>query len=384
MSDLALASILSGVVLLASTISIELGLASAIIEMIFGVIVGNVFHITVLPDWLTFIASFGSILLTFLAGTEVNIDIMKSKLKESLLIGGLSFLLPFAIVLAFTYYIDHWTLNAAKIAAVALSTTSLAVVYAVLVETGLNKTELGKLIMSATFVTDFGTAIALSLLFIQITPYTVLFFVLAIVLLFFGPKMIKYFFEKYSNRVIEPEIKLLFFIFFLTMFLGELGKSHAVLPIFVLGLLMSRFFEKNSIYIKKLRTVGYVIITPFFFIKGGMSVGFKEVLSSLNLVGIFLLLKLGAKIIGVYPISRMTMPSGGRIFTTLLMSTGLTFGTLSTVYGFQAGFIDKSQFSILLAVVILSAVVPTIIAQRFFSQVSPENKELLLEEGEEG
>jgi len=287
MSDLALASILTGIILVASTISIELGLASAIIEMIFGVIVGNVFYITTIPDWLTFIASFGSILLTFLAGTEVNMKLMKAKLKESVLIGGLSFLLPFAIVFAFTYYVDRWTLNAAKIAGVALSTTSLAVVY-------------------------------------------------------------------------------------------------AVLPIFVLGLLMSRFFEENQLYIKKLRTVGYAIITPFFFIKGGMNVGLKEVLSSLHLVGIFLLLKLAAKIIGVYPISRFTMPSGGRIFTTLLMSTGLTFGTLSTVYGFQAGFINKSQFSVLISVVILSAVVPTIIAQRLFSPVSEEDKELLLEEGEEG
>jgi len=141
MSDLLIASILSGLVLIAGTISIEFGIASAIIEMVFGIFAGNVLKIQP-TAWLTFIASLGGILLTFLAGTEVNLKLMKEKFKESMLIGGLSFLLPFILVFIFTYYFNHWTLNAAKIAGVALSTTSLAVVYAVLVETGLNKTDL--------------------------------------------------------------------------------------------------------------------------------------------------------------------------------------------------------------------------------------------------
>jgi Kef-type K+ transport system membrane component KefB len=133
-----------------------------------------------------------------------------------------------------------------------------------------------------------------------------------------------------------------------------------------------------------LRTVGYALITPFFFIKGGMNVGLKEVFSSLNLVGLLLALKIVAKIIGVYPIARLTMKKGGRVFTTLLMSTGLTFGTLSSVFGLQAGYINKVQFSVLIFVVILSAIIPTVIAQRFFAPVSEEEKEEILEEGEEG
>jgi hypothetical protein len=132
--------------------------------------------------------------------------------------------------------------------------------------------------MAATFVTDFGTALALSLLFLQFNVYTLVFFVFSAILLLFGPKIITFFFRRYEKKVIEPEIKLLFFIFFLTMFIGELGKSHAVLPIFILGLLMSKFFEENHHLLKKLRTVGYALITPFFFIKGGMNVGLKEVL----------------------------------------------------------------------------------------------------------
>ena len=383
MNDLLIAAILTALIFIAGTISIELGLSAAIIEIVFGVIAGNLFNIHPTP-WLTFIASTGGILLTFLAGTEVNLIVMREKFKESMLIGGLSFLLPFLAAFAYTYYVAGWSLEAAKIAGVALSTTSLAVVYAVLVETGLNQTELGKIIMAATFVTDFGTALALSVLFLQFNLYTLLFLVFSILLLVLGPKMLIWFFKRYENRVIEPEIKLLLCIFFMAMFLGEIGKSHAVLPIFIFGLLLSGFFEKNPHLIKKLRTVGFAFITPFFFIKGGMIVGVHEVAANWYLLLALLGVKIGAKIIGVYPVTRAMLPKGGRIFLTLLMSTGLTFGTISTMFGYQAGYINKAQFSVLIATVILSAVVPTIIAQRYFMPAPEDMKDEILAEGEEG
>jgi Kef-type K+ transport system membrane component KefB len=71
------------------------------------------------------------------------------------------------------------------------------------------------------------------------------------------------------------------------------------------------------------------------------------------------------KLIGVYPLARRYCAPHGA-FTTLLMSTGLTFGTISALYGLQAGIIDETQFSLLVSVVVMSAIVPTVIAQRFF------------------
>lgn len=385
MSDLLIASILSALVLVAATISVELGISAAIIEIIFGVFAGNAIGIPATP-WLIFIASFGGILLTFLAGTEVNLKVMREKFKTSMWIGGISFLAPFLLTFAYTYFVAGWTLNASKIAGIALSTTSLAVVYAVLVETGLTKTELGKIIMASTFVTDFGTAFALSILFLQFNFYTLLFLGFSIILLIFGPKFISYFFKRYRDKIIEPEIKLMFFVFFFSMFLGDIGKSHAVLPIFILGLLMSRFFEDNHALLAKLRTVGFALITPFFFIRGGMNVGIHEVISAFGLLMALLAVKLAAKLVSVYPITAKLLQANGKrdkIFFTLLMSTGLTFGTISSVFGYQAGYINKTQFSVLISVVILSAVVPTIIAQRFFAPLPETEKEEILAREEE-
>jgi Kef-type K+ transport system membrane component KefB len=383
MSDLAVAAILSGMILVASAISIELGIASAIIEIILGVIAGNVFHVHP-TNWLTFIASFGSIVLTFLAGTEVSVKTSKKKLSYSFLIGFVSFLLPFIVIFLFALHGLHWTLAASKIAGIALSTTSLAVVYAILIETDLAKTELGKAIMAATFVTDFLTALALSVLFVQFNMDTVLFAIVSIVILVIGPRFIRFFFNRYKGRVIEPEIKLIFCIFFLLMFLAQIGKTEAILPVFLLGLLLAPFAETHHRFSSKMRTVAYAFITPFFFIKGGLSVNVSEVIQNWRLVLGLLALKVGSKIAGVYPMSRMSVPNSGRMFFTLLMSTGLTFGTIASTFGLENGYINKAQFSILISIVILSAILPTFLAQRFFRPVTEDMREGLSAVGEEG
>jgi hypothetical protein len=64
--------------------------------------------------------------------------------------------------------------------------------------------------------------------------------------------------------------------------------------------------------------------------------------------------------------------------TTLLMSTGLTFGTISALYGLTSHIIDRTQFSLLVTVVVLSAIIPTAIAQQWFSPPTSEHPHLAL------
>lgn len=82
MSDLALAAVLAGTILLASTVSVELGLSVAQIELLAGVIVGDTAHV-VIPSWLTFIGSFAGIVLTFQAGAEVDVPQLVREWKAS-------------------------------------------------------------------------------------------------------------------------------------------------------------------------------------------------------------------------------------------------------------------------------------------------------------
>jgi Kef-type K+ transport system membrane component KefB len=357
--------VLGIVVLAATVISVELGLSVAVVEIVLGIAAGNLLHLNA-PDWLGFLASFGSIVLTFLAGTEVDPGLMRAKLEQSLLLGGLSFALPFAGALLVARYGLGWDWRAAEIAGAAMSTTSLAVVYAVLVETGLNQTDIGKAIMAATFVTDIGTATALTVLFIKPTWWMLPFIAASVVLIAGMPRLERWFFARYGNRVIEPELKGAFAALLLLMWLGDRAQSHAVLPAFLLGLVLARTLQRQPVQAARFRVVAFAMLTPFFFLRSGMNVSLAAVWANLGLLGLFLLVKVTCKFVGVYPLARRYMRRHAN-YTTLLMSTGLTFGTISATYGLNAGIIDRAQFSVLVSVVVLTAVVPTAVAQRFFT-----------------
>jgi len=364
MENLLIAVIAGLLVLLASVASVELGVSVALIEISLGVVAGNFLGLTS-PPWMDFLASFGSILLTFLAGAEVDPRVMREKFKESLLIGGFSFAAPFVGAWLFCALVLGWSTPAAQIAGVALSTTSLAVVYAVLVETGLTLTPIGKLIMASTFVTDFGTALALALLFIRPTWWLVPFLGVSVLAILAMVTLQPWFFSRYGERVIEPEIKGAVAALLVLMFFADKAQSHAVLPAFVLGLALARIFHEHPELTRRFRVVAFALLTPFFFLRGGMNVSLRLVWANLGLLVLLFAVKQVTKIAGVYPLARRWVPIDA-IFVTLLMSTGLTFGTISSLYGFNAGILDRAQFSVLVTVVVASAVIPTIIAQRWF------------------
>ena len=373
MEPIQLAAVLAAVVVAASIVSVELGVTVALVELTLGVVVGNVFDLGS-AEWLDFVATFASIVLTFLAGMEVDPAYMRRRLPASLGIGFSSFAGPFVVASLVSYFLLDWSVKAALIAGTALSTTSLAVVYAVLVERDLNATQVGKLLMSATFVTDICTAIALSAIFIKPNLWFPVFLLVSLALILALPRVAPWFFRRYGDRVIEPEIKLVFVCLFVLMVLADLANGHAVLPAFVLGLVMSQHYAEHREEQQRLRVVAFAFLTPFFFLKGGLNVSLGAVIANLGLLGALLLAKMVPKVAFIFPLARRAIPKHAT-FTTLLMSTGLTFGTISSLYGLNAGIIDQTQFSLLVTVVLLSAVVPTVIAERWFLPDADEERE---------
>jgi Kef-type K+ transport system membrane component KefB len=337
------------------------------------VIVGNVFHLDV-PGWLAFLGSFAGIVLTFQAGAEVDVPQFRREWKASLSIGLVSFFAPFAVVGTVCYYALGWNHRQAEIGGLALSTTSLAVVYAVLVETGLNRELVGKRLMSATFVTDIATVAGLTVLFLKPTLWVIPFVLVSVALIVGLPMASPWFFGRYGDRVIEPEIKLVFASLFLLMWLGGRANSQAALPAFILGLVMSSHYVRHRKEQERMRVVAFAFLTPFFFLKGGLSVSAGALWANLGILALLFVAKMVPKFGGVYPLARRyTAPHA--TFTTLLMSTGLTFGTITSLYGLNAGIIDRTKFSLLIAVVVLSAILPTAIAQRFFQPHAEPERE---------
>jgi Kef-type K+ transport system membrane component KefB len=355
-----------GMALLASLISIRLGISVALIEIGLGMAGGNLLDMQA-TVWINFLASACSVLLTFLPGAEIDLAVLRLKWKETLTIGVLSFLAPFLGAMAYAYYVAGWSLPASEIAGIARSTTSVAVVYAVMLERGYNNTELGKIILAACFITDLGTVLALGLIFARYDWWLLAFGLVMAVPLWKVRPLTTWFFAKVGPRISEPETKFILVILFALGALATAAQSEAVLPAYLGGMMLAPVFLANRTLAQRMRVIAFSVLTPFYFLKAGSLVSLNAVLASAVLIGMFLAVKIAAKFLGVWPFA-IAFRFGQRnaMYTTLLMSTGLTFGTISSLYGLSHEFITQDQYTILVTAVILSAVVPTVIAERWF------------------
>jgi Kef-type K+ transport system membrane component KefB len=362
------AALWMGLALVASLVSIWAGISVALIEILVGVLAGNFLHLHASNEWINFLALLGSGVLTFLAGAEIDPLSLKANLRASLLIGIISFAAPFAIVWLFAQFVLGWELHQAQIAGIALSTTSVAVVYAVMIEGGFSDTAMGKMILAACFITDFGTVLAPGGLFANYNLWLLIFVVAMCIVLWFMPKWTRSIIDKLgATRVSEPEVKFIFFVLFFLGGLATTAKSEAVLPAYLVGLMVAGVFLRDKTLVRRMRSIAFAMFTPFYFIKAGLYVSLPALWPALAVVGGLLLLKMAAKIVGVWPLAQLHyMRPGEAAYTTLLMATGLTFGTISALFGFQNKIIDQRQYTILVTVVILSALVPTLFAQKLF------------------
>ena len=317
--------------------------------------------------WITFLAGTGAIVLTFLAGAELDPNVFRSKWKESTAVGLVGFFGPFLGAAMVAHYLLGWAWRPSWLAGVALSTTSVAVVYAVMLELGFNQTTYGKAILAACFINDLGTVLALGLIFSPFTTRTLVFLGVSLVLFLILPFVTRWFFERYGGRVSELETKYLLFLLFGLGGVAVWAGSEAVLPAYIIGMVLAGSVGKDHFLIRRLRTLTFGMLTPFYFIRAGSFVSLPVLIAApLVFVALFFA-KMGSKLVGLLPTIRAFGYSGhDGVYYSLMMSTGLTFGTISALFGLNHGIIDQGQYSHLVATVIGSAVIPTAIANARF------------------
>jgi glutathione-regulated potassium-efflux system ancillary protein KefC len=370
----ALAALWLGLALTASLLSIWLRISTALSEIVVGtiaqLIIGAAVGASVLgtdESWIKFLSGLGAIVLTFLAGAELDPAVFKLKWKEAASVGLTSFLLPFLGCAAAAHYGLGWEVMPSWLAGVAMSTTSVAVVYAVMIEFGFNTTDYGKTVLAACFVTDLGTVVALGLIFAPFTLRTLVFLGVGAVVFFILPWLTPRFFRWYGNRPSELETKFLLLCLLGMGALANWADSEAVLPAYLIGMVLAGTVGKDHELVRRLRTLTFGLLTPFYFIRAGSFVSIPALLAAPSAFIFLLVVKIASKVTGVYPVTRLFgAPRQEGMYTTLLMSTGLTFGTISSLYGLSHGIINQSQYSALVATVIASAVVPTVIANAFY------------------
>lgn len=369
-----LATVWIGLALAATLLSIWLRIATAMGEIVVGTVaqllIGALLGAAFLgtdQGWVKFLSSIGAVLLTFLAGVELDPDQLKRNWREAAGLGLLGFLVPFTGCTAVAHWLLHWEWRAALLAGIALSTTSVAVVYSVLLELGLNRISYGKGLLAACFVNDLATVIGLGLLFSPFTLKTLIFVAVCVVVLAALPWVTPHFFRRYGNRPSELETKFLLLVLFGLGAVALWAGSEPVLPAYIVGMILAGSVGKDHALVRRLRTLTLGLLTPFYFIRAGSFVSVPALLAAPLTFVALLLAKMAAKFIGVYPVTRIfRQPRQEAMYTTLMMSTGLTFGSISALYGLTHGIVDQGQYSYLVATVVGSAVIPTMIANAFF------------------
>jgi len=369
-----LASVCVGLALLATLVAIWFKISTALSEIVVGtvaqLILGAFFvhsDLGAKTGWISFLAGTGAIVLMFLAGAELDPQIFRAKWKECTVVGLVGFFGPFLGCTAVAHYVLHWAVRSSWLAGVALSTTSVAVVYAVMLELGFNVTDFGKAVLAACFINDLGTVIALGLIFSPFTVKTVIFVVACMLVFATVPFLTPRFFKRYGGRVSEIEAKYLLFLLFAMGGLAVWAGSEAVLPAYVIGMVLAGTVGKDHILIRRLRTLTFGLLTPFYFIRAGSFVSIPALIATPLVFLALFFAKMFSKIIPLFPtVKAFDYQKEEGLYFTLMMSTGLTFGTISALFGLNHGVITQVQYSHLVATVIGSAVVPTMIANAWF------------------
>jgi Kef-type K+ transport system membrane component KefB len=370
----ALSALWVGLALAATLLAIWFRISTALSEIVVGtvaqlVLVAFLAHGGLLGNtqWITFLAGTGAIVLTFLAGAELDPAIFRMKWREALVIGLAGFFGPFLGCTAIAHYVLHWAIMPSWLCGVALSTTSVAVVYAVMLELGFNVTEYGKAILASCFVNDIGTVVALGMIFSPFTIRTVIFVAVSVAVFVLLPFVTPRFFRKYGGRVSELEAKYLLFFLFAMGGLAVWSGSEAVLPAYLIGMVLARTVGKDHALIRRLRTLTFGLLTPFYFIRAGSFVLVPVLIAAPVTMLVLFSAKMLTKAVAVFPAVRAHRYEGNSgTYYTLMMSTGLTFGTISALFGLNHQIITQTQYSYIVGTVIASAVIPTMIANRFF------------------
>ena len=350
--------------LVAAMGSLYITISAALFEIVVGAIAGNTIGLP-LTDWISYIAGFGAVVLTFLGGTDIDPHVVKRNFGSSVSIGLMGFFAPYIGCLLLAHYGLGWPWPQAQIAGIALSTTSVAVVYAVMVETGYNRTELGKIILAACFINDIGTVLALGLIFANYNLYLLLFAVVTVVAVAVLPWVTPWIFSEsavelaslrsssYSSSCLDSEVSP--------------SRQEGGLTCLPCCYALAPFFLANRDLQLRMRAICFAFLTPFYFLKAGSLIEAHALTTGAVLIALFLGVKMVTKFVGILPLTRyFKFDKREGIYTTMMMSTGLTFGSISALFGLTNHIIDQDQYTVLLTAVIGSAVVQTLIAQIWF------------------
>jgi len=345
-------------------ISLEIGFPTAILEVVAGVIGGNVLDTSSFA-WMDFIANYGILGLMFLAGLEIDKDELRKNLGRSSVLALSAYFIPFAAIFTLSLFISP-DLRRAALIAIALSTTSLALLYPILRERGFLNLEMGRVVLSAAMLIDVFSMISLTAVFAAVNLFSAILLVLLILFMLHAPRLGKKLFARYRENLSEIELKFLLLVLLALLFFAErVMISEAVLA-FLMGFLFSEILEEHEVLVEKLRGIVFAFFSPIFFFKAGSYLKLSTIsVTSLLYIAIFLPIALLTKYYSAKLVFGRLFGASEEFsrFVGLSFNLRLTFGIVAALFGLKLGIIDLEVYTAIIAVIISSAIIASIICK---------------------
>lgn len=352
----------------AGIISLELGISTAVVEILLGILARNIVPLFGISwddfigkgEMLTFLAHVGLMALLFIAGFEIDFDLLKQNLKSSLSVGLSSFFVPFLIVGLVSFFIFGRDLDKAAIAAISLSATSIALIFSYLRERGLHDKKVGQLLITCAMVVDIASVVLLVVFFIPVdTKFAIDIVILGLAILA-APAIGRLLLKRYAGNPNEFGLRFILFLLISFSFIAQSTRIHEALIGFALGLIMGRLLREHLQLVDKLSGIVFSFFAPVFF----FYVGSQFVLNGMRTLDwlfavLLLVISATAKTWATAaPLKRIISGKAAR-FGGTLFNYNLTFGLVAAFYGFNQGIITGAEYNVLLFVIVTTAFIPT-------------------------
>ena len=342
------------IVFLAGVVSSKSKITPVLVELLAGLIIGNLFLLKINPT-VDVLSNIGITVLMYIAGLEIDFDFMKSKLSQSLHIGLFSFFTPFVLIYLFCYFLYNFPPVTSMLISLALSTTSVAIVFAVLTEDGkLNEEK--KTILSAVMVIDILSMIFLGFFSSAFSYFTLLFLIAMATLTYFFPYLGKRIFRKREKTTIALELKFVLFSLLCLSFMSEHAGLEPALIAFFFGVLTSEFIVGHAELQKQLNGIAFGFLTPIFFFVTGTKINLSLAFANPVFLILLLLIAYTGKYYAAFFTIKKYFPQNAAYYAKLI-NFRLTFGLIAITFGLQKAIITKELFSIIGVVIILSSLI---------------------------
>jgi len=331
--------IVLGFILFCSFIAAEVGVATSIL-ILFGGVVAQYTILIDAPEMIAVFANIGLLTLLYMAGLEIDFDLMREEIKPALIMGFSSFIYPFSAILILTVYFIGIEPYTALLATIAISATSIAVIYPILrSRSGGTLDESGKLILSSAMIAELCTICVWGLFFSKFSILLILFIIALFIFTFTFPFFGRKIFSHFKGNVVDFEFKMILFLILGMAMLSEHVGIEAAIVAFLLGMSTSQVVIQHENLDIKLRGVVFGFFAPIFFFNVGLSLDVPNLIENWYFTVLFLTVGFAATYTGVYATCRFVMPE------------------------YEAGIFNQGLYSSILGAVVLSTMISSVIVR---------------------